>query len=75
MSGSLRCQVLGCRWENRRGYDWCDRCESVSWHVVQAPQRRRLALPSLLALLALPVAALGWAGAHEGSDLFVDDPG
>ena len=70
---ALRCRLLGCRWENRRGYDWCPRCDSVSWHLVHGPrQRRRLHAP-FLAVVTLPVALLTWAGAHEGSDLFADD--
>ena len=73
MLGSLPCRLLGCRWENRRGYDWCARCEAVSWHVVHGPRQRRRPHAPLLAAVALPAALLSWAGAHEGSDLFADD--
>ena len=71
--GSLYCGMVGCRWENRRGYDWCPRCQAVSWHVVHGPRRRRTLQTSVLAVAALPAALLSWAGAHEGSDLFADE--
>lgn len=73
MFGSMRCRVVGCRWENRRGYDWCSRCEAVSWHLVHGPRQRHHALAPLAAVVALPAALLSWAGAHEGSDLFADE--